>query len=284
MRVYITGINGQLGRSLARLWSPQAEISGGDLPEVDITVPENITEAITAARPDLVVHCAALTDVDGCATNPELAMRVNGLGTQNVALACQQANAALLHVSTNEVFSGRFDGPTRAYDEFDPLNPINPYGRSKAAAEWYVRNLLNRFYIVRTSWLYAAGGRNFIHTIQAAADKHGALRVVTDEVASPTYVEDLAEASIQLAATGRYGIYHLTNAGACSRYHFAAKILELTGRGEAPIEPIMQAQWPRASTPPAFAPLANNCAAALGIRLRPWEEALAAYLQELAHS
>lgn len=275
MRVYITGIKGQLGRALARQWAPAAQVEGSDLPEVDITDPASIRNAIAGARPDVVVHCAAMTDVDGCARDPELAFRVNGLGTQNVAIACHDVGAALVHVSTNEVFSGR---EVRAYREFDRPDPTNAYGHSKAAAEWYVHHLLNRFYIVRTAWLYAGGGRNFIHTIQDAADKHGALKVVTDEVANPTYVEDLAAAIIRLAETGRYGVYHLVNQGACSRLTFASKILELSGRGDVPITPILQAQWPRASTPPAHAPLENNCAAALGIRLRPWQEALADYL------
>lgn len=277
MRVYITGIKGQLGRTLARHWAPTAEVSGGDLPDVSITDPAAITATIREFRPDMVVHCAALTDVDGCARDPELAMRVNAMGTQNVAIACQDVGAVMVHVSTNEVFSGR---DARAYREFDRLDPINPYGQSKAAAEWYVRHLHTRFYIVRPAWLYAADGRNFIHAIQNAADAHSALRVVCDEVGNPTYVEDLAAAIIRLVNTGRYGIYHLVNEGACSRYAFAAKILELTGRKEVPIMPITQAQWPRASTPPAFVPLENICAAALGIRLRPWEEALTAYLAQ----
>jgi dTDP-4-dehydrorhamnose reductase len=275
VRVFITGIEGQLGRTLARHWESAAEVTGGDLPAVDITDPDGITAAIRAARPDVVVHCAALTDVDGCARDPALAYRVNGHGTQNVAIACRQAGAALVHISTNEVFGGA-DG--RAYHEFDAPAPVNPYGLSKAAGEWFVRHLLDRFFIVRTAWLYAPGGRNFIHAIRSAAGAGRPLRVVTDEVANPTYVEDLAAAIVRLVATGRYGIYHLTNAGACSRYTFARRILALTGHDEVPVTPILQAQWPRASTPPPYAPLENLCAAALGIALRPWEEALADYL------
>ncbi len=281
MKVLITGIKGQLGRALAQQWESSAEVSGVDLPEVDVADPAGITAAIAGVRPDLVVHCAALTDVDGCARDPALAHRVNATGTQNVAIACRETDAALVHISTNEVFSGRpAGGQVRAYREFDRPDPINPYGRSKAAAEWYVRHLHQRFYIVRTAWLYSRGGRNFIHTIQAAADEHGALRVVTDEVGNPTLAEDLATAIVRLVSTGRYGIYHLANEGACSRHTFASKILELSGRADVPITPILQEQWPRPSTPPAYAPLENTCAAALGIRLRPWQEALADYLAQ----
>jgi dTDP-4-dehydrorhamnose reductase len=146
------------------------------------------------------------------------------------------------------------------------------------ASEWFVRHLLNRFFIVRTAWLYAPGGRNFIHAIRSAAEEGRALRVVTDEVANPTYVEDLAAGIVALVATGRHGIYHLTNAGACSRYTFAREILALTGHGDVPVAPILQAEWPRASTPPPFAPLENCAAAALGVELRSWKEALADYL------
>ncbi len=210
MRVYITGIKGQLGRTLARYWDA-AEVLGGDLPEVDITDAAVITAAIREVEPDLVIHCAALTDVDGCARDPELAYRVNGMGTQNVAIACQEVGADMVHISTNEVFSGRFEGEARPYREFDVPGPINPYGYSKLAAEGYVRNLLNRFYIVRSAWIYAPGGRNFIHAIQHAADKHGELRVVSDEVGNPTRVEDLAEAIGKLVGTGRYVGYHLGN-------------------------------------------------------------------------
>jgi dTDP-4-dehydrorhamnose reductase len=275
VRVYITGINGQLGRTLTRHWESSADVTGGDLPAVDITDAAGIAAAIVGARPDVVVHCAAMTDVDGCAHDPALAYRINGTGTQNVAIACQEAGAALVHISTNEVFSGR-DG--RAYHEFDRPDPINPYGLSKAAGEWFVRHLLDRFFIVRTAWLYAPGGRNFIHAIRSAAESGRPLRVVTDEVANPTYVEDLAAAIIELVGTGRYGVYHLTNAGACSRYTFAREVLALSGHGDVPVTPILQAQWPRASTPPPFAPLENLMAAALGIELRPWAEALAEYL------
>lgn len=272
MRIYITGHRGQLGRALlARL----PEAAGGDLPELDITEPASIDQAVADAAPDLIIHCAAMTDVDGAARDPALAYRINGLGTQNVALAAARAGAALVYISSNEVFSGASDRP---YFEFDPTGPINPYARSKLAGEWFTAHLLTRFYIVRTAWLSARGGRNFVHRIQQLADERGRLRVVTDEVANPTFVEDLADALVRLIHTGRYGLYHLTNSGYCSRYDYARRILDLSGRSHIPVEPITLAEFSRASTPPAFAPLANTAAAALGITLPPWEQALAAFL------
>jgi dTDP-4-dehydrorhamnose reductase len=242
---------------------------------VDITDRLAIRAAIAACQPDVVIHAAAWTDVDGCARDPERAYRVNALGTQNVALACAEVGAALVYISTNEVFDGT---ATEPYREWDPVHPINPYGRSKAAGEWLVSHLLTRFYIVRTAWLYAPGGRNFPHRIIQLADERGALRVVADEVSNPTYAPDLAAALAALIRTDAYGVYHLTNSGYCSRYEFARAILRQTGREHIPVEPITLDQFQRDSTPPRFAPLANTAAAALGIVLRPWEEALAEFL------
>jgi dTDP-4-dehydrorhamnose reductase len=275
MRIFITGIRGQLGRALVPVLGDH-QVSGIDLPECDITDRGAIQEAITRAAPDVVIHCAALTDVDRCAREPELAYRANGLGTQNVTLACQSSQAAMLYVSTNEVFDG---ASQRAYQEFDAPHPVNPYGVSKLAGEWYAQSLLNRFYIVRTAWLYAPGGRNFPHRMVQLADKRGRLQVVTDEVGSPTYVADLARAIRQLIDAGHYGIYHFANAGACSRFDFAREILRLTGRSAVPVEPITSAAFQRDSTPPAYAPLDNVAGAAIGIRLRPWQQALAEFLQ-----
>lgn len=279
MRFFITGDRGQLGRALRSALAGHT-LAGADLPELDITDRAALGAAIAAFAPELVIHCAAWTDVDGCTRDPEQAYRANALGTQNVALAADAAGAALLHVSTNEVFDGSASEP---YREWDATHPINAYARSKAAAEWFASHLTQRFYIVRTAWLYAAGGRNFPHRIIALADEvragqRAALRVVTDEVSNPTYVPDLAAALAALAATGAYGIYHLTNAGACSRYDFACEILRLTGRGDVAVEPITLAEFARPSTPPRYAPLANTAAAALGIRPRPWQDALAEFL------
>jgi dTDP-4-dehydrorhamnose reductase len=277
VRIAITGHKGQLGRALEHRLGADHELLLIDLPEADITDPAGIIPLVVDFRPHVVLHGAALTDVDGCARNPDLAFRVNAWGTQNVALACQRADAVMLHVSTNEVFDGT---ATEPYREWDPLHPINPYACSKAAAEHIVRALLTRFYIVRPSWLYAPGGNNFIVKILRAADQHGRLRVVTDEVACPTYARDLANAIARLIETDHYGIYHLVNEGHCSRYDFAAHILKLAGREEVPIDHITLADYPRDTTVPPFTALRNTCAAALGIALRPWEEALEAYFHD----
>lgn len=280
MRVVITGHNGQLGRQLQVAFAGQ-ELLNLDLPGDDITDP-GIVHGILDFRPDLVVHAAAYTDVDGCEKDPGLAFRVNAFGTQNVALAARQAGAALLHVSTNEVFDGTRRDP---YREWDSINPISVYARSKAAGEQIVRDVMaGRFYIARVAWLFGPGGNNFVTKILAAAQRQGGLRVAADEFGNPTYAPDAAAAMARLAATGHYGIYHLTNAGFCSRCEFAREIVRLAGQPDLPIAPILSAEWPRPSTPPLHAVLANTAAAGLGITLRPWQAALAEYVTQLQAS
>lgn len=276
MRIVITGHRGQLGTALQDALA-DAELLGMDLPEHDITKPVAVSETIVEFQPDVVIHGAALTDVDGCERKPEMAYRVNVLGTQNIALACGRCRATMVHISTNDVFDGSLGRP---YYEWDPPSPKSVYAHSKVAAEFYVRTLLNHFYIVRTSWLYAKGGENFVTKIIRAADKYGQLRVVTDEVATPTYAPDLAAAISQLIHTGHYGIFHLANSGICSRHEWAERILELSGRGNVPVEPITADQWQRDAPPPLYAPIPNFVGAALGIILRPWEEALRDYFAD----
>ena len=273
MRVVITGHRGQLGRALQSVL-PDEELLGLDLPEYDIADPNATIDTVVGFRPDVVIHAAAMTDVDGCERDPASAFRVNALGTQNMALACERTGATMVHISTNDVFDGRLN---RAYYEWDAPSPVSVYAQSKAAAEFYVRTLLQRFFIVRTAWLYGRDGSNFVTKIVAAADRYGALRVVTDEVSAPTYAPDLAIAIAQLLPTKHYGIFHLTNSGLCSRYDWACRILELSGRDSVPVEAITGDEWQRAAEPPRYAPLTNFAGAALGILLRPWEQALQEY-------
>jgi dTDP-4-dehydrorhamnose reductase len=275
MRLAITGYKGQLGQAFQQAFAG-LEWLLLDVPEHDITNRAEIGRTLVEFSPDVVIHGAAYTNVDGCARDPDMAYRVNALGTQNVALACQQTGAALVYLSTNEVFDGEAREP---YLEFDRTHPINAYGRSKCAGEAFVQMLLTRFYIVRTAWLFGPTGNHFVKKIVRAADERGKLSVVTDEVSSPTYAPDLATAVEQLVRTGAFGIYHFTNSGVCSRYDFAVEILKQTGRDHTPVEPITLDAYSRASQPPHFAPLRNFCGAAQGIALRPWAEALEEYLR-----
>lgn len=277
MRIFITGDKGQLGRALQDALLEHT-LSGCDLPALDVTHREAIGTAIADFAPDVVIHCAAWADVDGCARDPDQAYLANGIGTQNVALACAICDASLVYVSTNEVFDGT---ATQPYREWDAQNPLNPYAKSKAAGEWFTQNLLTRFYIVRTAWLYTLGGHNFSNPYRViqVADEQGALKVVTDEVGNPTYAVDLAAAIAALVQTEAYGVYHLTNAGYTSRYDYVREVLRLAGREHIAVEPISLDDFERPSSPPRFAPLANTAAAALGITLRPWQEAVKEFLE-----
>ncbi len=277
MRIFITGSEGQLGTVLrTSLAQAGHEVAGGDLPDWNMMDGAQVEASLRAFGPDVVLHAAALTNVDYCAEHPQEAVRINGVGTYNVALACREVGAQIVAISSNEVFDGAADRP---YEEYDPRHPINPYGRSKAVAEQIVERFAPDYMIVRTAWLYAPGGTNFIHKILERARSGGPLRVVTDEVGSPTYAVDLARALGQLIAIGKPGIYHLANAGACSRHAFAEAIVELAGL-DTPVEPITSDAFDRPSTPPAYSPLVNVFAAALGVEMPHWREAVAAYLDE----
>ncbi|MCC7206277.1 MAG: dTDP-4-dehydrorhamnose reductase [Anaerolineae bacterium] len=281
MRILITGADGRLG---ARLWQTLEAQGHEIIPSLamqpDITQLDAVRDFARQARPDLVMHLAAYTDVDGCAKDPDLALRVNGIGTQHVALACQALGVPMCYVSTNEVFDGE---AKTAYMEYAPTRPINPYGYSKWVGEQAVRELLPRHYIVRTAWLFAPGGANFCQKVLAKARSGQQLVVVTDEIGSPTYADDLAEALAALVATQRFGTYHLVNEGKASRYEFARHILDSFGLRHVRVQPAVLADFKRASRPPRFSPLRNFQAAHVGIRLRPWQEAVEAFAaRELA--
>ncbi|MBW4438713.1 MAG: dTDP-4-dehydrorhamnose reductase [Pleurocapsa minor GSE-CHR-MK-17-07R] len=276
MRILIIGAEGRLGSAISR----HAQAAGHDVVEstmalLDITDFPAVSARFADVRPELVVHAAAWTDVDGCARDPEKALVNNGIASGGVAMAARQVAAPVVYVSTNEVFSGAHD---RAYREDDAPQPANPYGYSKWVGEVAVRHANPGHYIVRTSWLFAHGGRNFVQAILRAADEGRPLRVVQDEVGNPTYTEDVAEAVMRLCGTGAFGVYHLVNEGAVSRYDFAREVLRLSGRSHVPIEPIMMSEWQRASTPPRYSPLENHNGAKLGITLRAWQDACADFM------
>jgi dTDP-4-dehydrorhamnose reductase len=276
MHILITGHKGRVGGKLAEILGPDHAVTGIDLPEYDLAEP-SVVEILADLKPDLVLHPAAWTDVDGCARDPEKALRINAYGTKHVALACQRTGAPLLHISTNEVFDGRSPRP---YLEYDAANPINPYGYSKWVAEQIVRELVPRHYIVRLSWLIAHGGRNFVHAILERARSGQPLRVVINEIAAPTYNDDLAEAIVSLIGTGHYGTYHLVNEGYVSRWGLARFILDSAGYAGTPVERIVLAQYPRPSVVPERCILRNTAAALLGITLRPWQEAVLDFLRK----
>ena len=275
MRILVTGAKGQLGVELLDVLRQAHEVVGLDLPQLDITKPE-AARVIADAQPAWVVHAAAWTDVDGCERDPGRALVVNGDGTRRVAEGCRAAGAGLLYLSTDYVFDGRKGAP---YVETDPVSPLSAYARSKVAGEDAVRAIVPRWAIIRTAWLFGVFGKNFVKTIVEKATAGGPLRVVDDQVGSPTYARDLAEAIQQLLSRQLTGIYHVTNGGHCSWYAFAKAILQQAGLATVPVSPMSTAELGRPAPRPAFSVLANQAWVAAGLPpLRPWHEALAAML------
>ncbi len=273
--ILITGANGQLGQALAEQFDSTEKLTCWTRPRYDVADPA-IADAVAETAPDIVINAAAWTDVDGAEKAPQFAFRVNALGPKYLAEGCARCGGTLVQVSTNEVFAGTVG---RFYHEYEQASPGSVYARSKAAGEQAATATLDRLYIVRVAWLYGAGSGNFPAKISAAANRHGALRVVNDEYGNPTYAPDVAASIAKLIETRRYGIYHLVNDGCASRYDWAVELMRLTGREALPIEPISALEWPRPTTPPPHAVLVNQAGAALGIALRDWRDALRAYVQ-----
>lgn len=280
MRILITGAGGQLGRDL-QLVLEDHDVVALSHAELDVTNASTVSDAIEGARPEVVLHTAALTDTTRCEREPDVALLYNGAGAQNVAVACGCVGAAMVHVSTNEVFDG---AQTEPYRESDEPHPLNAYGRSKLEGERLIQESLPQHYIVRTAWLYGHGGNNFVTKVLSRAESGDVVGVI-DEVATPTWTHDLAHAIAKLIQTDVYGVYHLTNAGQASRYQWVREILRLAGKEDDLVREVTTAQFltelPGASAAPRKPPqsvLANAAGAQVGIELRPWQEALAEYI------
>jgi dTDP-4-dehydrorhamnose reductase len=270
-KILLSGSGGQLGLELAgRLPERGHEVVALYRAELDVADFEAVQRALEEHAPDLVVNAAAYTNVDGCEKETDLAYRVNALGPRNLAQLCRERGSDLLHVSTNYVFDGESERP---YEPFDPPNPISTYGRTKLAGEEYVRQLTNRWYVVRSAGVYGRG-YNFVRTMLRVAADRDVLKVKEDEFISPTYALDLAEGIIQVIEAGHYGLYHLTNSGSCSWYEFAKEIFDLAGV-EVEVVPVPGSEYPLPAARPA-----NGLLSALGSpELRHWREALEDYLR-----
>ncbi len=266
----MAGAGGQLGLELAGILPGRGhEVAAFDRRGLDVADPGAVERAVEEHSPDLVVNAAAYTNVDGCETETDLAYSVNALGPRNLAQSCGRRGCELLHVSTNYVFDG---GSERPYEPFDPPRPISAYGRTKLAGEEYVMRLTNRWYVVRSAGVYGRG-HNFVRTMLRVAGERDSLKVKDDEFVSPTYARDLAEGIAGILEAGRYGLYHLTNAGSCSWYEFTREIFRLAGV-ETGVVPIPSSEYPLPAARPA-----NGLLSSLGSpELRHWREALADYL------
>ncbi len=273
MKIAVTGVDGMLGRAIQKVFSGE-ELIPFNRAALDITNLDQARKSVRDARPDLLIHTAAFTDVDACEADPEKAYLVNGIGARNMAIACEEIRCPILHISSDYVFDGSKDS---AYDEWDRTSPINHYGLSKLMAEQFISSLTNRFYIIRTSWLYGPHGRNFVDTIMRLLGEKDSLQVVNDQFGCPTFTEDLAGALRQIIGKG-YGTYHVTNTGVCTWHEFAVKIAELMQISK-PIMPVTSEQFKRPAMRPTQSGLNNTMLRLEGIPpLRHWSEALEQYM------
>ncbi len=262
--------------------SGRHEVKGCGRKDWDITDLDMTLAKISEIKPDVLVNAAAYTDVDGCEINPDLAYRVNTLGAHNLALGCLKVDAAMLHISTDFVFDGSKGTP---YLEFDPPNPLSVYGKSKYASEQWVSFALCRVFIVRTAWLYGWHGKNFVKTILRLAEEKQELKIVDDQVGSPTFSKDLAQKISELIETEAYGIYHVTNSGKCSWYQFAKEILEVSGKRNVKMLPIKSEELKRPAPRPAFSVLRNYCLEQRGFPLlRDYHKALREFFSPKTHA
>ncbi|HJU05906.1 MAG TPA: dTDP-4-dehydrorhamnose reductase [Nitrospiraceae bacterium] len=274
MRILITGADGQLGHELQRALSNET-LSCAVWPEFDLLSPD-VGAQVTAARPDVVIHAAAYTQVDKAEEEPDQAMAVNADGTRRVAQAAARLGARFIYVSTDYVFDGTKNTP---YAESDTPNPLNVYGRSKLQGERQALTHCQNAVVVRTSWLYGPHGHNFVKTIMGLAGRQPELRVVADQRGCPTYAADLAQAIASLLRVDLRGIVHAAGSGACTWYDFARAIVALMG-SDVPIHPISTAEAKRLAARPAYTILANTVLAKVGITLPHWEDALARFIND----
>lgn len=279
MRILVTGASGQLGYDVEReLERRGIEHLGTSSRELDITDREAVERLMAAYRPDAAIHCAAYTKVDLAEDEPERCWAVNADGTRNLAAACREIGAKLLYISTDYVFPGTGEQLRRTDD---PVSPVNTYGRSKLAGELAVQSLLEKYFIVRISWVFGKNGNNFVKTMLRLAETKAELSVVCDQIGSPTYTADLAPLLCDMVQTERYGVYHATNEGTCAWSEFAEAIFELAGR-QVVVHPIPTSAYPTRAARPLNSRMSKECLHSNGFQELPeWKNALARYLKEI---
>jgi len=280
--ILITGILGQLGYDLAKEFTKRGvEYIAPSLEELELTTEAGAKNFILEKKPEVVVHCAAYTAVDKAESEAELALTVNGLGTRWVAEACREVGAKMIYISTDYVFGG--DGKT-PYEVDDEKKPVNVYGRSKLLGEDAVNAVVDKHFIVRTSWVFGINGHNFIKTMLKLGQTKKKLNVVNDQIGSPTYTPDLSKLLADMAASDKYGVYHATNEGFCSWADFAREIFEQAGL-DVEVDGVPTIEYPTPAKRPFNSRLSKKSLDEAGFdRLPPWQDALKRYLVELKNS
>lgn len=295
MKIMITGCNGQLGNELQSILksgkseigsAPQevlgAEVLPVDIDTIDISDISAVNEFVNANKPDVIINCAAMTNVDGCESDYVTAFKVNALGVKNLAVCAEKIGAKFVHVSTDYVFAGN---GTKPYCEWDKVDPQSVYGASKALGEKYALAFCKKSFVVRTSWLYGYIGKNFVKTVRRVIKSNGGIGVVCDQRGNPTNANDLAHHLLKLAVTEEYGIYHCTGEGECSWYDFAVKIAEYSGLGDT-VTPCTTEEYNAKFNVPTKRPeysslrnLALECT--VGNEMRDWKVALKEYISKV---
>jgi len=280
MKVLVTGACGQIGSAMSRELSARgSDFLGLSALEMDVTDQVAVQKWLRSYRPDVVVNCAAYTKVDQAEEEAERCWAVNTNGVQNLAVGCGEIGAKLVHLSTDYVFSG--DGE-QFYEPDSCVRPLSVYGQSKLAGELAAQSLLKECFIVRTSWAFGKSEANFVKTMLRLADSKTELNVVCDQVGSPTYTADLAALLCSMAETDKYGIYHATNEGICSRAEFAREIFRQAGKAVR-VNLISTNQYPDRARRPLNSRMSKKKLEEAGFgRLPPWQDALARYLKELS--
>lgn len=280
MKVLVTGVKGQLGYDVVReLQKRGHEAVGVDIDEMDITDAAAVERVMTEVQPDAVIHCSAYTAVDRAEEDIEICRRVNVDGTENIAKICKKLGCKMLYLSTDYIFSG--DGE-RPWEPDDEASPLNAYGQSKYDGELVLKKYVEKYFIVRISWVFGINGNNFIKTMLRLGRENGAVKVVDDQIGSPTYTYDLARLLVDMIESDRYGAYHATNEGICSWYEFAKEIFRAAGMDNVSVTPVKSGEFPVKAKRPKNSRMSKEKLVTNGFSLLPaWQDAVARYIKEL---
>lgn len=279
MRILVTGVGGQLGTDVvAELKKRGHEVIGVSQEELDITEEAKVEAFVMNIRPEAIIHCAAYTAVDAAEDNYELAYQVNCLGTRYLARACKNLNGKFIYISTDYVFSGEGDQPWKVDDV---TNPQNNYGKTKLLGEEEVKKYTDQYYIVRTSWVIGAVGKNFVKTMLQLGKARGAVSVVNDQIGAPTFTKNLSALLSDMVETNRYGVYHATNEGECSWYEFAVEIFR-QAKLDVTVTPVNSSEFPAKAVRPKNSRMNKDCLTQNGFhRLPDWKLELGEYLKTI---
>lgn len=279
MRVFVTGVKGQLGYDVMNELEKQGlEGIGVDIDEMDITDADQVNKVIKEAAPDAVIHCAAYTAVDAAEDNEEICRKVNEQGTENIAKVCEELDIKMMYISTDYVFNGQGERPWEPDDEREPLNV---YGQTKYEGELAIEEHVKKFFTVRIAWVFGVNGKNFIKTMLNLGKTHDHLTVVNDQTGSPTYTYDLARLLVDMIQTDKYGRYHATNEGLCTWYEFACEIFKQAGM-DVSVAPVSSDEYPAKAKRPSNSRMDKSKLTANGFQPLPtWQDALSRYLKEI---